>query len=59
MSAIASHQCDQTRRRPRGEPWGALIFIGTALAVLSLLILLPLITVFAEALRRGWELFPR
>lgn len=33
------------------------ILIFSALAVLSLFLLLPLLAVFAEALRRGWEVF--
>jgi sulfate/thiosulfate transport system permease protein len=33
------------------------ILIFSALAVLSLFLLLPLFAVFAEALRRGWEVF--
>ncbi len=33
------------------------ILISTALLVLSLFLLLPLTAVFAEALRRGWEVF--
>lgn len=34
-----------------------LLLILSALAVLSLFLLLPLFAVFAEALRRGWEVF--
>jgi sulfate/thiosulfate transport system permease protein len=34
-----------------------LLLIFSALAVLSLFLLLPLFAVFAEALRRGWEVF--
>ena len=33
------------------------ILIGLAIVVLSLFLLLPLVAVFAEALRRGWEVF--
>src|SRR5688572_32840787 len=34
-----------------------LLLIFSALVVLSLFLLLPLFAVFAEALRRGWEVF--
>lgn len=39
------------------SPLVRLLLIGTALLVLSLFLLLPLAAVFAEALRRGWEVF--
>ena len=34
-----------------------ILLIASALLVLSLFLLMPLVAVFAEALRRGWELF--
>jgi len=47
-------------RPAQREPWWLrLLLIGAAMAVLTLLLLLPLFTVFAEALRRGWEVYAR
>src|SRR3954451_22604725 len=60
MSAIAGHSSHaKLELRPaQREPWWLRwLLIASALAVLSLLVLLPLITVFAEALRRGWEVY--
>jgi sulfate/thiosulfate transport system permease protein len=37
--------------------WTRWLLIGGALLVMSVLLLLPLLTVFAEALRRGWEVY--
>ena len=39
------------------SPCVRILLIGTAVLVLSLFLLLPLGAVFAEALRRGWEVF--
>jgi sulfate transport system permease protein len=39
------------------SPFVRFLLIGIALLVLSLFLLLPLGAVFAEALRRGWEVF--
>jgi len=45
-------------RPAQREPWWLrLLLIGAAMTVLTLLLLLPLFTVFAEALRRGWEVY--
>jgi sulfate transport system permease protein len=45
-------------RPAQREPWWLrLILIGAAILVLTLLLLLPLFTVFAEAMRRGWEVY--
>jgi sulfate transport system permease protein len=60
MSAIAGKpSLPKFELRPaQREPWWVRwLLIGSALFVLSLLLLLPLITVFAEGLRRGWELY--
>jgi sulfate transport system permease protein len=47
-------------RPAQREPWWLrILLIGGAIAVLTLLLLLPLFTVFAEALRRGWEVYAR
>src|SRR5215213_3489036 len=49
-----------TLRPAQREPWWLrLLLIGSALAILCLLLLLPLLTVFAEAMRRGWEVYVR
>ena len=37
--------------------WVRLLLTTTALAFLALFILLPLVTVFVEALRRGWDVY--
>ena len=39
------------------SPFVRFLLIGIAVLVLSLFLLLPLGAVFAEALRRGWEVF--
>jgi sulfate transport system permease protein len=39
------------------SPLVRILLIGGAVLVLSLFLLLPLVAVFAEALRRGWEVF--
>lgn len=60
MSAIAgqsSHAKLELRPAQREPWWLRWLLIGAALSVLSLLVLLPLVTVFAEALRRGWEVY--
>ena len=47
-------------RPAQREPWWLrILLIGAAMSVLTLLLLLPLFTVFAEALRRGWEVYAR
>src|SRR5687767_1756254 len=49
-----------TLRPAQREPWWLrLILIGSAIAVLFMLLLLPLVTVFAEAMRRGWEVYAK
>ena len=39
--------------RTPGRPWGAWLLMGTALLFLALVVVLPLLTVFVEALRKG------
>ena len=50
-----------TKPRPaQSEPlWVRLILIGTAVLVLTVMLVIPLLAVFAEALRRGWEVYFR
>jgi sulfate transport system permease protein len=54
--------------RPRGEPayaptatvepvWVRALLIGIALAFLTLFLLIPLVAVFAEALKKGWDAY--
>jgi sulfate transport system permease protein len=38
-------------------PWVKWLLIGTALTFIGLFLLVPLISVFAEALNKGWELY--
>lgn len=59
MSAATHSNSEKLELRPaQREPWWLRwLLIGAALSILSLLVLLPLITVFAEALRRGWEVY--
>jgi sulfate transport system permease protein len=46
------------RHPAQQEPWWIRwLLIGSAVFALSLLVLLPLVTVFAEALRRGWDVY--
>jgi sulfate transport system permease protein len=54
MSASSKLELRPAQREPWWVRW---LLIGTAIAVLSLLVLLPLVSVFAEALRRGWEVY--
>jgi sulfate transport system permease protein len=60
MAAIAGHSAlleTQLRPAQRESWWVRWLLIGGALLVLSLLLLIPLLLVFAEALRRGWEVY--
>lgn len=61
MAAILSSHtapvAEPLRPAQREPIWLQWILIGAALAVLSLLLLLPLLVVFGEALRRGWEVY--
>ncbi|HET6407135.1 MAG TPA: sulfate ABC transporter permease subunit CysW [Chthoniobacteraceae bacterium] len=53
-----SPSADIELRPAQREPWWVrFLLIGGALLVLTVLLLLPLLTVFAEALRRGWEIY--
>jgi sulfate transport system permease protein len=56
---VRSSPAAQTELRPalREPGWVRWLLIGNAICTLSLLVLLPLVTVFAEALRRGWEVY--
>ncbi|GIX24350.1 MAG: sulfate ABC transporter permease subunit CysW [Caldimonas sp.] len=60
MSAIALHppvaSTPKTHRRATEEaPWVRWTLIGVALGFLTLFLFIPLVTVFVEALRKGWE----
>ncbi len=60
MAALTGHSAslDTDRRAALREAWWMRwLLISAALVVLSLLLLLPLLLVFAEALRRGWEVY--
>jgi sulfate transport system permease protein len=41
----------------RDPPWIKLLILGIALGFFALFLLMPLIAVFVEAFRRGWELY--
>lgn len=58
-AATSRYQASETTLRPaQKEPaWVRWLLIGGGVAVLSLLLLAPLLAVFAEALRRGWEVY--
>jgi sulfate/thiosulfate transport system permease protein len=60
MASVLRHSIT-TEIQPRtalSEPWWVRwALIIAAIFVMSLLVLLPLFTVFAEALRRGWEVY--
>jgi len=56
--ANSGHSSRLELRPAQREPWWLRwLLILAAVAALTLLVLLPLITVFAEALRRGWEVY--
>ena len=56
--ANSGHSSRLELRPAQREPWWLRwLLILAAMAALTLLVLLPLITVFAEALRRGWEVY--
>ena len=60
MSVIASRYAatESTLRRAQQEPaWVRGVLIAMALLVLGLVLIVPLLAVFAEALRRGWEVY--
>jgi len=60
MSVVASHYAaiESTLRRAQQEPaWIRGVFIAMALLVLGLVLIVPLLAVFADALRRGWEVY--
>jgi len=59
MAATGPSTSSRLEPRPaQREPWWLRwLLIVAAVATLSLLVLMPLITVFAEALRRGWEVY--
>ncbi len=60
MAAIVSRYTSrETYLRPaqREAAWIRVLLIAGALLMLSLLLVIPLIAVFAEALRRGWEVY--
>jgi sulfate transport system permease protein len=50
-----------TPRRIRGAtteaPWVRVLLIGLALAFMTLFLFVPLVTVFYEALRKGWDVY--
>jgi len=54
MSASANTHRPAHLTEPR---WARGLLIAVALAFLGLFLILPLVTVFAEALRRGWQLY--
>jgi len=54
MSAGANTHRPAHLTEPR---WARGLLIAVALAFLGLFLILPLVTVFAEALRRGWQLY--
>lgn len=63
MSAVVSTGWFQSRTRfennaaTRELPWVKWSIIGVALAFFTLFLLMPLIAVFVEALRKGWDVY--
>src|SRR5687768_18362591 len=59
MTAIALQASSvAARSRPIEEPvWVRLALIGLALAFLTLFLFIPLISVFYEALKKGWGVY--
>ena len=60
MAAVVSRYstAEPTLNPAQREPaWLRVLLISGALLVLALLLLIPLLAVFAEALRRGWEVY--
>ena len=45
------------RPAQRDPAWLRVLLIGSAIAVMGLLLIMPLLAIFAEALRRGWEVY--
>jgi sulfate transport system permease protein len=43
-----------TKRQPREPAWVKVVLISVALSFFGVFLLLPLVTVFAEGLRKGW-----
>jgi sulfate transport system permease protein len=41
----------------REEPWVKWLILGVSLSFFAIFLLLPLVTVFVEALRKGWETY--
>lgn len=60
MAAVVTRYAtaEPALRPAQREPaWLRVLLIAGALLVLALLLLIPLLAVFAEALRRGWEVY--
>jgi sulfate transport system permease protein len=47
----------QANAATRDPPWIKLVILGVSLSFFALFLLLPLIAVFVEAFRRGWEVY--
>jgi len=60
MAGIVTHHAagEVTLRPAQREPaWLRCLLIALAIGVLCLLLVIPLLAVFAEGLRRGWEIY--
>ncbi|MBH9551670.1 sulfate ABC transporter permease subunit CysW [Inhella gelatinilytica] len=53
----SSHARYQNNPATREQPWVRRLVLGLALGFFFLFLVLPLVTVFAEALRKGWAVY--
>src|SRR5215210_7608066 len=58
-SILSRYGSSEAALRPaqREPAWLRWLLTGAALCVLTVLLVIPLLAVFAEALRRGWEVY--
>ena len=57
MHGITRAQCFERNAATREPAWAKWMLIAIALAFFGLFLLLPLVTVFIEAFRKGWQIY--